>query len=266
MAWSGTKENAATSGTSEARTILPRIEAAQSVAQADKVVASLQEVVRQIGWFLLRRAQLVREGRPPYDCMPALHPLVQACNAYYTHVRALSEHLLFAQVQLEQLLDRADAPVPTDSEVSMMPETAPVSQIDLYQMISSIPMASAQAQAAESAPAGASAATAISLDDTPGAQEPAEQDTVLLSPILKRRKVDDSVAGESSANTQEPISLDTSVTASNDPLSAAGDMLDLSWIDFGSLGDSNGGLDDPTSANTTDMMDFDASMLSSGPS
>ena len=134
-AWDQCAMSQADAGATQARpAMLPRIDASRCLVQADHLIASIHEVVRQIGWFLERRAQLVRERRPPHDGIPALSPLTQACRAYYENVSTLSDQLLHAQTQLEHLLAQAHAPVSTEGDVTMLPRPEPM-PLDLYGMM-----------------------------------------------------------------------------------------------------------------------------------
>lgn len=199
----------ADAGAAQARpAILPRINASRSVAQADQLIHSIHEVVRQMGWFLVRRAQLVREGRPQHDDIPALHPLVQACRAYYENVSTLSDQLLHAQAQLEHLLDQAHAPVPTERDMAMLPQPEPV-PLDLYGMM--FPLEGLESEDAKPL---SSAESAIAVSDYTHETAPPSD--------AKRRKTDDMVPLDTGAS---PVTSQPS----------AGDVLDFSWVDFTSL-------------------------------
>ena len=54
-AWDSCAMSQADAGAAQARpAILPRIEASRCLVQVDHLIASIHEVVRQIGWFLER--------------------------------------------------------------------------------------------------------------------------------------------------------------------------------------------------------------------
>lgn len=198
----------ADAGAAQARpAILPRIDASHSVAQAEQLIDSIHEVVRQMGWFLVRRAQLVREGRPQRDDIPALHPLSQACRAYYENVSALSDQLLQAQAQLEHLLDQARAHVPTERDMTQLSKPEPM-PLDLYDMMFPLGL-----EREDTKPL-LSPESAIAVSDY--THEPAP-----LSDA-KRRKTDDMVSLDTGA---PPVTSQPS----------AGDVLDFSWVDFPSL-------------------------------
>ena len=215
-AWDQCAMSQADAGATQARpAMLPRIDASRCLVQADHLIASIHEVVRQIGWFLERRAQLVRERRPPHDGIPALSPLTQACRAYYENVSTLSDQLLHAQTQLEHLLAQAHAPVSTEGDVTMLPRPEPM-PLDLYGMMFCI------RDRGEDVKPLLSAESAIGVsDDT---QEPSP------SSDTKRQKTDDVVPldTEASPETSQP---------------SARDMLDFSWLDFPSTDKSAPGSD-----------------------
>lgn len=123
----------------ESAAVIPKATASYTGAQAEAVVSSLEDVIRQVGWFLVRHAQYAREGRPSSDSIPALHSLICACRSYYARVCSLSEHLLCVQVQFERLLEGANARVPTVTDIGMMPNAA-VPHMGLYQVMSSFPV------------------------------------------------------------------------------------------------------------------------------
>ncbi|WFD19535.1 hypothetical protein MCAP1_001767 [Malassezia caprae] len=110
-----------------------RIDAARTEALADCVPASLAQVLREIGWLLVRRAQLAREGRPPRECLALLQPLAKACRAYTESMEQLRDQLMMADAVLEHLLDGAEpAPDATDTP-------APIAPLDLYSVMSTLP-------------------------------------------------------------------------------------------------------------------------------
>ena len=206
-AWDSCAMSQADAGAAQARpAILPRIDATRCLVQADHLIASIHEVVRQIGWFLERRAQLVRERRPPQDGIPALSPLTQACRAYYENVSTLSDQLLHAQTQLEHLLAQAHAPVSTEREATMLPRPEPT-PLDLYGMMFPLGLQGEDVKPLLSAESAVGAS-----DDT---HEPSP------SSDAKRRKTDDEVP------------LDTGASPETSQPSAR-DMLDFSWLDFAS--------------------------------
>ena len=129
----------ASSRVPESAAAIPKATASYTGAQAEAVVSSLEDVIRQVGWFLVRHAQYAREDRPSSDSIPALHSLICACRSYYARVCSLSEHLLCAQVQFERLLEGANTPVPTVTDVGMVPNAA-VPHMGLYHIMSSFPV------------------------------------------------------------------------------------------------------------------------------
>ena len=207
-AWDQCAMSQADAGATQARpAMLPRIDASRCLVQADHLIASIHEVVRQIGWFLERRAQLVRERRPPHDGIPALSPLTQACRAYYENVSTLSDQLLHAQTQLEHLLAQAHAPVSTERDATVLPRPEPM-PLDLYGMMFPLGL-----QGEDVKPL-LSAESAVGVSD----------DTHEPSPSFdaKRRKTDD-----------DEVPLDTGASPETSQPSAR-DMLDFSWLDFAS--------------------------------
>ena len=78
----------ASSRVPESAAAIPKATASYTGAQAEAVVSSLEDVIRQVGWFLVRHAQYAREDRPSSDSIPALHSLICACRSYYA--RAVS--------------------------------------------------------------------------------------------------------------------------------------------------------------------------------
>lgn len=215
-AWDQCAMSQADAGATQARpAMLPRIDASRCLVQADHLIASIHEVVRQIGWFLERRAQLVRERRPPHDGIPALSPLTQACRAYYESVSTLSDQLLHAQTQLEHLFAQAHAPVSTEGDVTMLPRPEPM-PLDLYGMMFPLGL-----QGEDVKPL-LSAESAIGVSDDTHEPSPSSD--------TKRQKTDDVVPldTEASPETSQP---------------SARDMLDFSWLDFPSTDKSAPGSD-----------------------
>ncbi|WFD23148.1 hypothetical protein MEQU1_001834 [Malassezia equina] len=110
------------------------IDAVRTEALADAVSASLAHVLREIGWLLVRRAQLAKEGRPVRECLPLLQPLAKACRTYYDTMEQLITQLLMAESVLEHLLDGTEpGPEATDAAAAQL---AP---LDLYNVMSTLP-------------------------------------------------------------------------------------------------------------------------------
>lgn len=205
--------------------------------QADTISTSLQDVFRETGWFLLRRAQLARDGRAAEECIPLLRPLAQQCRTYIQNVSALRDQLLCAQVRLERLLEQAGT-TDTEPAVSLPSGTEPVvgmetplEQLDLYSMISTMPLdwtaaAAAAAAAATTTPTPSanlgpleSSASDLSskLDTTPAATGEPE-------PASKAPGTDPSVPISIESDDEERApkrpKLDTSTEASQELVSA----------------------------------------------
>lgn len=106
--------------------------------------ASLRDVLREIGWCLLRRAELMRDAQAPHGVRALLPPVARACQTYLDHASALRSQLLCAQVHLERLLEDVPseqglllhAPAATAQDV----DSTPLATLDMYNMISSMPL------------------------------------------------------------------------------------------------------------------------------
>lgn len=135
------------------RALAVSFDAGQARARAADTRASFQDVVRQTGWLLRQRTQMIRQGRAGRECMPVLYPLAHACKQYLTHTEALRDQLvgrpthsqLCAQVLLEHALEKTHgsaAPVAEDLEPAPITADSSLSQLDpeLYRVISSMPL------------------------------------------------------------------------------------------------------------------------------
>lgn len=249
------------------------VHALATCTRAEAVASSLRDIVRQTGWFLVRRTQLLRDGRPRRDCVPLLRPLADACRSYLQHASALREQLLCAVVHLEHALERAHGA----GDVAALSEPTLALDPMLYRVLSSMPiewdgsaapapatdvgaldtLASDKSTAVHEPPKmpGSSAASPITIDSndddvparTRASEEPSEQ-------AAKRRKTDTEtpVALPSASDTvataanSDLVSLLGSIadkskeSVSDDPAPPAPDMLDFSWLDLDNLGQALG--------------------------
>ena len=139
-----------------------RIDAARTEALADAVPASLAQVLREIGWLLVRRAQLAKEGRPVCECLPLLQPLAKACRTYAETMEQLRDQLMVADAVLEHLLDGTE-PAPGAADAA----AAPIAPLDLYSVMSTLPAMGWDSAAAEGAAPGAQPASAAPAPDVP---------------------------------------------------------------------------------------------------
>lgn len=127
-----TRSGAAQGGDAAGSCAALHVDAARVEDLASTLPASLAQVVREIGWLLVRRAQLAKEGRPAAECLNLLHPLAQACRTYYDSLAQLRDQLLVAEAVLEHVLDgREPAGEPITS--------TPLAPIDLYNVMSTLP-------------------------------------------------------------------------------------------------------------------------------
>ncbi|WFD26762.1 hypothetical protein MNAN1_001749 [Malassezia nana] len=127
-----TRSGAAQGGDAAGSCAALHVDAAWAEDLSGTLPASLAHVVREIGWLLVRRAQLVKEGRPAAECLHLLHPLAQACRTYYDSLAQLRDQLLVAEAVLEHVLDgREPAGEPITS--------TPLAPIDLYSVMSTLP-------------------------------------------------------------------------------------------------------------------------------
>lgn len=144
------------------------IDAARIEALSDAVPASFAQVLREIGWLLVRRARLAREGCRPRECLALLQPLAKACRAYTETMEQLRDQLMMADAVLEHLLDGTE-PGPSATDTA----AAPIAPLDLYSVMSTLPAMSWSGAAADSTaptPAAPAPSTPVAAIDATLAQ------------------------------------------------------------------------------------------------
>ncbi|PKI85055.1 hypothetical protein MVES1_001050 [Malassezia vespertilionis] len=238
--------------------------------QVDGIHEGFLEVLRQTGWLLQRRAQLVRHGRGTRELVPTLHALSCACKNYVNRTTALRDHLLCAEARLEYALERKkETGIVPSSELAEEAPPGSLEKLDpeLYNVISSMPLDwSAETENTADAPQApdpnvpkpsGDASNAIVIDSDDESSEPQggrrARDKAHSGQPTKRRKMeapnDDIVSmlvnsfhqGEGASPAAPALSKPTDSTGTSADLGSKIDQLisdnvsDLSWLGMDNL-------------------------------